>query len=321
MAFTIPDKGEGEDNRQSILFEEHLNILMLALRGSDFVLPPTAQSCLVSAQVTPDMTVAVAKGSCVTGNAITVVAAGNVTVTTADATHPRIDIVYADTSGRAIRAGTAAAAPKPPALAPGECALAMIWVPAGATSITAARIVDLRVVRDQGVQILKKTTSAVTFSNTNAIQTYFSITLPNGFFTTSRVVRIRCGGTMTINSGTPTVTLTITGGGTTMFADTSGAFTADADLKPWALDLTFVAQNNSDQAMNGVAMLPLVGAMTNPTNGSGDAWSTAQCANPINGSSAVNADAGNYVINVQFTMSVANAANSITMEYATAVME
>src|ERR1051326_1112668 len=111
MAWTIPDKGEGQSNIQSILFQEYLDALVEGINGLNCVLA----GCAVTAQASPDMTCAVAKGSVLANGILKPVTAGNVTITTADATNPRLDLVVVDSTGtKQVRAGTAAAAPKPP---------------------------------------------------------------------------------------------------------------------------------------------------------------------------------------------------------------
>lgn len=315
MPWTIPDKGEGQDNRQSILFQEDLEVLVAGIRGIDCVL----SGCAVTAQGSPDMTVAVAKGGVLTNGVIKPVTAGNVTITTANSTNPRIDLIVVDSTGaKQCRAGTAAAAPQPPARTANDVVLAQIWVPASDTTISSAQIVDRRMVQDQGPITIAKTSTPVTFNNNNSIQTYFTVTLPSGLFSTGKSLRVRCGGTMLINSGTPTVTLTIAYGGSNLFADTSGTWTASAQRKPWQLDLVLSAQSLTVQNLTGIAALPVIGALTGPTTGQGDAWSTGQCDNPIAGAGTVDSDAADRAFDVKWTMSVANASDEISMTWATA---
>jgi hypothetical protein len=319
MPFTIPDKGEGLSDIQSILFQEYLDILVEGLNGANCVLSGGA----VTAQGSPDMTVAVAKSGVMTNGVLTAVTAGNGTITTADGTNPRIDLVVITSGGAiAVRAGTPAAAPKPPTRTANDVALAAVYVPASDTAIQSNQIVDLRVVRGGGVAggggapfTLKKYTTATVFNNTAVEQTYFTVTLPSGLFLAGQTMRVRCGGTMLINSGTPTIRLVITYGGTTMFSDISGTWTGDTDRNSWDLDLTLSAQANNDQSLNGFAAMGIIAAKTAATTGIGDAWSTAANVNSINGSAAVDSDAGNRVFDIRFTMNVANASNEITMEY------
>lgn len=146
MAWTIPDKGEGQNDIQSILFQEHLDVLVAGVSGSDFV----CDGCAVTAQGTPDMTVAVAAGVVCSNDGYFSVTAGNVTISTANATNPRIDLVVVDSSGaKQARAGTAAAAPKPPARTANDVVLASVFVPANDTTISTDQITDMRIARKE----------------------------------------------------------------------------------------------------------------------------------------------------------------------------
>lgn len=145
--FTIPDKGEGLHNNQSILFQEYIDVLVAGISGVDCVM----SGCAVTAQATPDMTVAVAAGTVKTNSVSKTVAAANATITAADATNPRFDLVVITSAGAiAVRAGDAAAVPKPPAKTANDVVLAVVYVPADDTAIDANQIVDLRVFPTQG---------------------------------------------------------------------------------------------------------------------------------------------------------------------------
>lgn len=317
MPWTIPDKGEGDSNIQSILFQEYLDVLVAGVNGIDCVLV----GCAVTAQGSPDMTLAVAKGAVLSDGTLRGVTAANVTITTADATNPRIDLVVIDSSGaKQVRAGTPASAPKPPARTANDVVLASVYVPASDTAITDSQVTDMRVLRTRGPILLYNQSTAVATNNTaSAIHVINSagsgLTIPNGLFLAGRQLRIRAGGNFLYNSGTPTNVVTISYGGTTMFADTSGASTADADRAPWFIDLVLTAQANNDQALTGILSLGLIASKTAPTTGLGDAWSTASNINAIAGSAAVDSDAGDRVLAVTFTLSVANAANEVVTEF------
>jgi hypothetical protein len=142
MAFTIPDKGEGANDIQSILFQEQLDILVAGDTQSEAVVT----GCAVTAQGSPDMTVAVAAGLVRSNGYSYWVTAANGTITAADGTNPRLDLVVIDSAGAiAVRAGTAAAAPKPPARTANDVALALVYLPATDTTIASNQIVDQRV--------------------------------------------------------------------------------------------------------------------------------------------------------------------------------
>lgn len=320
MAWSLPDKGEGFAEAQSILFQEYLEVLVDAIDGRNCVL----FGCAVTEAGSPTgMNLAVAKGAVLSGGTMFAVAAANVTIGTADSTSPRFDLVVVNSSGAlAVRAGTAATYPKPPARTANDVVLAVVYVPATDTSIELNKVVDLRAIRTQGPITIYKQTTADTVNTTAAAiealnRTNSGVTIPDGLFTAGRVMRLRMGGNMLLNSGTPTVRWVIAFGGTTMFSDISGASTGDADRLVWSLDLDIVAQGNSDQAVVANLVAGQIAAKTAPTTGRGDAWSTANNANAVNGDAAVNADSANRLLSVQVTFSVSNAANELVVEYAT----
>lgn len=97
----------------------------------------------VTAQGTPNMTVAVAAGTCYlpSGRRFIPTAVSALAINAADVTNGRIDIVYVDVQGNVTYlAGTAAASPSARALPTGGLMLAEISVAAGVTSIAAANI-------------------------------------------------------------------------------------------------------------------------------------------------------------------------------------
>lgn len=296
-----------------LAFGGYLDVLVAGLFGVDCVLSGLAVTGGA------DMTPAVAKGAVLSNGVIKAVAAGDVTISAADGTNPRIDLIVVDSTGaKQVRAGTAAANPRPPARSANDVVVAAVHVPANDTSIAQGQIQDLRMFRDGGPITVAKQTTAVTFNNTAAIQTYFSFTLPSGLFLAGKTLRLACGGNLLFNSGTPTLTLTINYGGATMFADVSAAGAADPDRRGWALDCIIQAQGNSDQALNGYFQTS-VGAVAPPTSGqAGDLAAANTISTVLAGSSTVDSDAGDRLVEVRFTMSVANAANEIVLEYGTA---
>lgn len=139
--FALPDKGTAASDLQSILFSEYLKVIVAA--DNDFV----QSGCAVTAQGSPDMTVAVASGVVFSNGARFAVTGANATIGTADATNPRFDLIVITSAGAiAVRAGTAAAAPKPPAKTANDVVLAVVYVPATDTTISTNQIVDLRII-------------------------------------------------------------------------------------------------------------------------------------------------------------------------------
>lgn len=312
MPWTVPDKGEGDNDLQSILFQEYLDVLVAGINGIDCVL----SGCAVTGGAS--MTPSVAKGAVLSNGVLRAVTAATVTIGTADATNPRIDLIVIDSSGaKQVRAGTAAAAPKPPARSANDVVLAAVYVPANDTTIETTKCVDMRVIRNQGPIVIHKVTSPVTFNTTLAIQTYLTLTLPSGLFLAGKGLRVRAWGNYLSNSGTPTWTLTIAYGGTTMFADATATTAADTDRGSWYLAFDLTAQANNDQALGGVFYFQTPGTKTAPANGRGDLAVVSHVAAPISGAAAVDSDAADRTLTVQMTMSVSNAAVETVMEGAT----
>jgi hypothetical protein len=317
--WNVPDKGTAQNDIQSILYFEYLRILADGINGTAMVL----SGGVCSAQGSPDMTVTISKAATVSGGVLNATAAGNATITTANSTNPRIDLVVITSAGAiAVRAGTAATAPKPPTRTAGDVALCAVFVPANDTTISSAQIVDMRMLRNGGpVTIYKATAAETTNTTSSAIEALnkanAGLTIPSGLFLAGRVLRVRLGGNMLLNSGTPTVRVVVAYGGATMFSDISAASTADADRAAWHLDFNIVAQGNADQSLNGVLAMGIIAAKTAPTTGIGDAWSTAYNIAAVSGAAAVDSDAANRKLSVQITFSVSNASNELVVEYAT----
>jgi hypothetical protein len=140
--FTIPNLADAGYPAQAELDKVDLDIVTAGSAGNGVV----STGCAVTAQGTPDMTVAVAAGTALFAHAEVAISGGNVTITAADATYPRFDLVAATIGGtRVAVAGTAALHPVFPAIPADRVVLAAVYVPAGATTITTARIVDKRV--------------------------------------------------------------------------------------------------------------------------------------------------------------------------------
>lgn len=317
MAFTIPDSGDGDSLIQSIFFREYLEVLIAGISGVDCVLSGLA--------VTggSDMTPAVAKGAVLTNGILKAVAAADVTIGTAHATHPRIDLIVVTSSGSlAVRAGTAAAAPQPPTRTANDVAIAAVYVPANDTTIAQSQITDLRVTPSLPLTIYRTTTAETTNTTAAAIhmldKTNSGVAIPNGLLATGRMLHVRIWGNVLLNSGTPTMTLAIALGGVTMFSDVSAAAAADADRRPFVLEFDIVAQGNADQAMNvRMMMSDWAAVITGPATGIGDLWGGAG-TNETNqvggGAGTADMDTADRTLTSTLTFSVSNAANELVVE-------
>lgn len=317
MGWLIPDIGTGDADLQSILFSEYLQVLVDGIDGRNCVL----SGCAVTGGA--DMTPAVAKGSVLSDGVLHAVSAGDVTIGTADATHPRIDLIVADSTGaKQVRAGTAAADPKPPARSANDVVLYAVYVPAADTSIETTKLIDLRVTRTQGPIVIAKQTAARSQANSTAAVSLFATapTIPDGLFLAGKVIRVRAGGNVLHNTTTTmTITLQILYGGTVIFQDLSVAYgtTADADRMAWWMTYDLIAQANAVQVMHGY--WSNAGAtVTAPNTGIGDISLDEHLGNSPIGSAeagiAVNSDTGDRVLDIQFTMSAANANHAWTCQ-------
>lgn len=132
----VPDKGTSDNDIQSIAFSLDFEIAS-ASNGIDCRL----SGCAPTQQGSPDMTVACSAGSVLSNGVFFDVPAGNWTVGTADATNPRFDLLVITSAGaKAVRAGTAAAAPKPPARTANDVVCGYVFVAANDTTMTEGSI-------------------------------------------------------------------------------------------------------------------------------------------------------------------------------------
>ena len=142
MAFTIPNQSDAGTSSQSEVDAVDFGILVAAYNGTGVV-----TGGAVTAQGTPDMTVAVAAGTVLINGLHYTISAGNGTISTADSSNPRFDLITINTSGAiVVTAGTAASNPVFPAIPADDAVLAAVHVPAGDTAIATAQIVDKRVI-------------------------------------------------------------------------------------------------------------------------------------------------------------------------------
>jgi hypothetical protein len=142
MPFTLPDQDEAFHDNQATWMQTDINTLVMGIEGDGVI-----SGCAVTAQGTPDMTVAVASGEVRVNDKIATVTSGNVTITTADPSNPRIDLVVVNDSGtKSVTAGTPGAQPKAPDIPANSVLLAMVYVPANDTTIATNQITDKRVI-------------------------------------------------------------------------------------------------------------------------------------------------------------------------------
>jgi hypothetical protein len=160
--FIIPNEVGAGDAKQSAFDQHDFTIIAEAARGNGVI-----SGCAVTAQGTPDMTVAVAVGLVQNGSTTLAVTAGNVTVGAADGSNPRFDLIVADSTGaKQCRAGTAAASPVFPTPSAGDIVLAAIFVPTSDTDIDSNQIVDKRMFVTGCVQLTKGSDQTVNSAGT-----------------------------------------------------------------------------------------------------------------------------------------------------------
>jgi len=138
--FNIPNAADAEDVTQAQPDSRDFSAMIAAAFSGTGVVT----GCAVTAQATPNMTVAVAAGTVAINGTSSAVTGANVTISAANATNPRFDLICVAAGGvLSAVTGTAAAAPVFPDPA-GKVVLAAVRVPAGATAINSQKIVDKR---------------------------------------------------------------------------------------------------------------------------------------------------------------------------------
>lgn len=199
MPWTVPDKGEGDSNIQSICFQEYLEVLQEGVQGKNYVVEGGAVTGGA------DMTPAVSDLFAVSNGQLFFVTGADVTIGTADGTNPRLDLIVMTSAGAlAVRAGTAAANPKPPARTANDVVLAVVYVPASDTAIATSQITDLRVLRDDFPEAIIRLDADRTMTSNTSAQAIFNsptngrLTLPVGTYLIDGLVHIN---TMSATSG------------------------------------------------------------------------------------------------------------------------
>jgi hypothetical protein len=90
----IPNAPDAANENQAELDSVDLEILLAGIKGDGVI-----SGCAVTAQGSPNMTVAVASGVVKVGTTRATVSSGNVTITTAHSLNPRFDLIVVNNSG------------------------------------------------------------------------------------------------------------------------------------------------------------------------------------------------------------------------------
>jgi len=144
QTFCIPDVSTASlpDSRMARFNETDIVLQQQGATGEGVV-----SGAVVTAQGTPDLTVAVSSGEVLVSGTLATVASGNVTITTPDSFSPRWDLIVVSSAGaKSAVAGTASSSPKIPALPANSVPLAAVWVTPGTSAITSFAIVPKRFV-------------------------------------------------------------------------------------------------------------------------------------------------------------------------------
>jgi len=140
----------------------------------------TISGLTTTAQSTPNMTVNVATGTVHMANGVRYTPSANSTlaITTANATNPRIDIIYVNSSGViSYLAGTPASSPVVPTVPLGGFLLSKINVIANTTTITSTNITDMRKIKNttdsnaDQIALLSGVSGTVEKANKSALDT------------------------------------------------------------------------------------------------------------------------------------------------------
>jgi hypothetical protein len=143
VALTIPNEGSATYSDQAEPDSVDFDALALGFQRVGVI-----SGCAVAQRAAgANMSVDVAAGSVIVGATGAAVTAVNKTIGTADATNPRFDLITVNSSGTvSVTAGTAASNAVFPAIPASSVLLAAVYVPASATSVVTAQIVDKRVI-------------------------------------------------------------------------------------------------------------------------------------------------------------------------------
>lgn len=143
MAFTVPNLADAAFADQAGLDSRDLDII----NGGEAITGVISGGA-VTAQGAPNMTVQVSAAVVrIGGRKVAVAASASLTISTANATNPRFDLIVAGVGGTfSVATGTAAASPTLPTIPANSVVVAAVYVPANDASIAANQITDKRLI-------------------------------------------------------------------------------------------------------------------------------------------------------------------------------
>tara|TARA_R110002153_G_scaffold54447_8_gene151695 strand:- start:4495 stop:5706 length:1212 start_codon:yes stop_codon:yes gene_type:complete len=273
------------------------------------------RGCNVNQQTVPDLTVEVTEGSILSNgrNVNDVAAVAAFAIPTPDPDLPRVDLIYVDNNGAVqVRTGDPSLDPKAPVISMvNECALAFVFVGAAATEIQAKHIQDVTIRRNHGPLRIGTRTNKLVVTNTTDVTQLFGQNIP-GQMLNGRVVRLVASGTITA-AVQNNVEFRIRYGGTVLWRDSTKNLNASFDARPWRIELELMGTADGTQVLSGQVQVmdpaqPNVGSGA-INNDETDAYAS------IRGEGLVDSTVTES-FNIASAMSVADAANSITIDQA-----
>jgi hypothetical protein len=232
----------------------------------------------------------------------TVAAAANQALTTADATNPRIDLVVITSAGAvAIRTGTAAALPIAPDMTALDILLAVVYIPATATTLAAGNLRDKRItIEPHGLVYLANPTANTTTTTTNTTVAA-GLTVPANYLVAGNHFRIRAHAVYTSVAAPGNLTVRCLYGATVLATSGAVALTASQTAKGILVELDISVISTTAMEAQGALDIN-TGAVTAARWDMGSAVATRNVANVTVDTTTAKA------LTLDFTLSVANTA-------------
>jgi len=311
MSFTIPNAADAFNANQAEIDKVDFDILMLGMQGYSVI---SGLDIVQDTGSNMNVKTNTAGTALVAGVVRKLEAAVTATIGTADATNPRFDLICITNSDTlVVVAGTAAAEPVFPAIPANRTVLAAVYIPANDTEITTAQVTDKRfIVLGNHSLLLEKSGTTAGPNNSTAEVTLYSYVVKANLLGASRGLWCTIYGRFLLNSGTPTVTIRIKFGASTLYSEVTASLATDADEA--AFEISFILQNTASNAqrLSGYAHL---GNRVAATTGFGDlttldgAAGNIGVSNPISGVDGTLDTTSDQTLDITAQLNVANAAD------------